>query len=65
MRPSSPTPQDLKPVRHPSKFLPRTMHIRGTILVRLSFQIDGFLAGLSQLLQGNTQPVNQMVQSVL
>ena len=58
MRPSSPTPQSLQPVRHPSKFHPRTMRIRGTIQVRLSFQIDGFLTGLSQK-YGNTQPVNQ------
>ena len=59
MRPSSPTPQGLQPVRHPSKFTPRTMRIRGTIQVRLSFQIDGFLTGPSQL-QGDTQPMNQM-----
>ena len=59
MRPSSPTPQGLRSVRHPSKFLPRTERIRGTIQVRLSFQIDGFLTDPSQL-QGNTQPVNQM-----
>ena len=31
MRPSSPTPQGLQPVRHPSKFLPRTKRIRWTI----------------------------------
>ena len=54
MRPSSPTPQGLQPVRHPSKFTPRTMRIRETIQVRLSFQIDGFLTGPSQL-QGDTQ----------
>ena len=36
-------------VRHPSKFLPRTKRIRGTIQVILSFQIDGFLTGPSQL----------------
>ena len=47
MRPASPTPQRLQPVRHPSKFTPRTERIRGTIQVRLSFQIDGFLTGLS------------------
>ena len=35
MRPSSPTPQGLQPVRHPSKFHPRTERIRGTIQVRL------------------------------
>ena len=58
MRPPSPTPQGLQPVRHPSKFPPRTMRIRGTIQVRLSFQIDGFLTGPSQL-QGDTQPTNQ------
>ena len=45
-----------KPVRHPSKFHPRTLRIRGTIQVRLSFQIDGLLTGPSQL-QCNTQPV--------
>ena len=59
MRPSSPTPQGLQPVRHPSKFTPRTERIRGTIQVRLSFQIDGFLTGPSQL-QGDTQAMNQM-----
>ena len=59
MRPSFPTPQCLQPLRHPSKFTQRTMRIRGTIQVRLSFQIDGFLTGPSQR-QGNTQPVNQM-----
>ena len=48
MRPSSPTPQGLQPVHHPSKFSPRTERIQGTIQVRLSFQIDGFLTGLSQ-----------------
>ena len=37
-----------KPVRHPSKFSPRTEQIQGTIQVRLSFQINGFLTGLSQ-----------------
>ena len=40
------------------------MRIRGTIQVRLSFQIDGFLTGLSQRL-GDTQPMNQMEQLVL
>ena len=45
MRPSCPTPQGLRPVRHPSKFTPRTERIRGTILVRLYLQIDGFLTG--------------------
>ena len=59
MRPSSPTPQGLRPVRHPSTFPPRTERIRGTIQVRLSFQIDGFLTGPSQFL-GDTQPMNQM-----
>ena len=49
MRPSSPTPQGLRPVRHPSKFLPRTMRFRGSIQERLSFQIDGFLTGPWQL----------------
>ena len=49
MRPSFPTPQGLQPVRHLSKFPPRTERIRGTIQVRLSFQIDGFLTGPSQL----------------
>ena len=48
MRPSIPTPQCLQPVRHPSKFPPRAKRIRGTIQVRLSFQIDGFFTGLSQ-----------------
>ena len=64
MRPSFPTPQGLQPVRHPSKFPPRTVRIRGTIQVRLSFQIDGFLTGRSQL-QGDAQPMNQMKQLVL
>ena len=36
-RPSFPTPQSLQPVRHPSKFSPRTNRIRRTIQVRLSF----------------------------
>ena len=49
MRPSSPTPQGLQPVRHPSKFTPRTERIRGTIQVKLSFQIDGFATDPSQL----------------
>ena len=48
--PSSPTPQGLRPVRHPSKFPSALqMRIQGTIQVRLSFQIDGFLNGPSQL----------------
>ena len=34
MRPSSPTPQGLQEVRHPSKFLPRRERIRGTIQVK-------------------------------
>ena len=59
MRQSSPAPQGLRPVRHPSKFHPRTERIRGTIQVRLSFQIDEFLTGPSQL-KGDTQPMNQM-----
>ena len=59
MRPSSPTPQGLRPVRHLSKFSPSTMHIRGTIQIRLSVQIDGFLTGPSKLL-GDSQPMNQM-----
>ena len=49
MRPSSPTPQCLQPVRHHSKFPPRIMHIRETFQIRLYFQIDGFLTDLSQL----------------
>ena len=48
MRPSCPTLQSLRPVRHLSKFSPRTKRILGTIQVRLSFQIDGFLTGLPQ-----------------
>ena len=48
MRPSFPTPQRLQPVRHPSKFSPRRERTQKTIQVRLSFQIDGFLTGLSQ-----------------
>ena len=34
MRPSSPTPQGLRPVRHPSKFSPLTQRIRGTIQIQ-------------------------------
>ena len=59
MRPSFPTPQGLQSVRHPSKFLPRRERIRGTIQVKLSFHIDGFLTDPSQF-QGDTQPMNQM-----
>ena len=64
MRLSSPTPQGLRSVRHPSKFHPRTMHIRGTIQVILSSQIDGFLTDSSQFLD-DTQQVNQKEQWVL
>ena len=49
MRPSFPTPQGLRSVRHPSKFLPRAERIRGTIQEILSFQIDGFATDPSQL----------------
>ena len=59
MRPSSPTPQGLRPVRHPYKFPPRRERIRGTIKVKFSFQIDGFLTDPSQL-QCDTQSMNQM-----
>ena len=59
MRPSFPTPQGLRPVRHLSKFSPRKERIRGTIQVKLSFQIDGFVTDPSQFL-GDTQPMNQM-----
>ena len=59
MRPSFPTPQGLRSVRHPSKCPPRTERIRGTIQVRLSFQIDGFSIDPSQL-YCDTQPMNQM-----
>ena len=59
MRPSFPTPQGLRSVRHPSKFPPRGERIRGTIQVKLSFQIDGFGTDPSQFL-GNTQPMKQM-----
>ena len=48
MRPSFPTPQGLRSVRHLSKFLPRIERIRGTIQVKLSFQIDGFATDPSQ-----------------
>ena len=51
MRPSSPTPQGLQSVRHPSKFTPRGERIQGTIQVKLSFQIDGFLTGLRIFLE--------------
>ena len=40
MRPSSPKPQGVQPLCHPSKFNPRTKRIQVTIQVRLSFQID-------------------------
>ena len=46
---TSATPQCLQPICHPSKFHPRTMRVRGTIQVRLSFLIDGFLTAPSQL----------------
>ena len=59
MRPPSPTPHGLRSVRHPSKFHPRTERIRGTIQVKLSFQINGFGTDPSQL-NGDTQPMNQM-----
>ena len=59
MRPSFPTPQGLQSGRHPSKFPPRTERIPGTIQVKLSFQIDGFVTDPSQL-QDDTQPMNQM-----
>ena len=59
MRPSSLTPQGLRSVRHPSKFPPRRERIRGTIQVKLSFQIEGFGTDPSQLL-GDAQPMNQM-----
>ena len=49
MRPSFPTAQGLRSVRHPSKFPPRRERIQGTIQEKLSFQIDGFLTGPSQL----------------
>ena len=64
MRPSFPTPQG-RSVRHPSKLHPRTERIRGTIHVRFSFQIDGFLTGPSQLFKGDSQPMNQKEKSVL
>ena len=57
------SPQCLQPICHPSKFTPRTNRIRGTIQARLSFQIDGFLNGLSERL-GHTQQVNQTEWSV-
>ena len=60
-----------QPVRHPSKFPPRAKRIQGIFQVRFSFQIEGFLTGLSQrygntgLLTGlsqrygNTQPITK------
>ena len=59
MRPSFPTPQGLRSVRHPSKFPSRTERIRGTIQVKLSFQLDGFVTDPSQL-KDDIQPMNQM-----
>ena len=53
--------QGLRSVRHFSKFPPRTERIRGTIQVRRSFQIDGFVTDPSQL-WCDTQPMNQMEQ---
>ena len=41
-------PQRLQALCHPSKFSPRTKRIQGKIKVKLSFQNDGFLTGLSQ-----------------
>ena len=58
MRPSFPTPQRLRSVRHPSKFHTRTERVRGRIQVTLSLQNDGFLNGPWQW--GDTQPMNQM-----
>ena len=49
MRPSFPTPQGLQSVRHPSKFPPRRERIRGTIQVKLTFQIDVFGTDPSKL----------------
>ena len=49
MRPSFPTPQGLRSVRHLSKFTPRKERIRGTIQIKLSFQIDGCVTDPSQL----------------
>ena len=60
MRPSSPVPQWLQPFCHPSKFLPRTERIQGTIQVRLSFQIGGFFTGPSQR-KGETNEPNGMI----
>ena len=45
MRPSFPTPQGLRSVRHPSKFTPQPMHIRWIFLARLSYQIGGVSTG--------------------
>ena len=59
MLPWFPTPLCLQPLCHLFKFSPRTERIRGTIQVRLSFQIDGFLTDPSQFLDNNTQPSNQ------
>ena len=56
MRPSFPTPKFLQTIRHPSKSHPRTERIQGTIQVRISFQIDGFLTCLSQKLGNKHSP---------
>ena len=45
-------------------FSPRTERIQGTIQVRLSFQIERFLTGVSQR-KGITQPMNQTEWLVL
>ena len=49
MRPSSSTPQGLQPICHPSKFISNTDGIQGIFQVKLSFQIDRFLTGLSKM----------------
>ena len=63
MRPSFPTPQGLQLLCHPSKVLPRTKRIQGTIQVNF-FLIDGFLTGPTQK-WCNTQPMYQTEWSVL
>ena len=59
MRPSLPAPQDPQPAGLLSKFTPHTINNRGRFQGVLSFQIDGFLTGLSWIWD-DIQPMNQM-----
>ena len=63
MRPSSPTPQGLRSVRHLSKFT-RVWSVSEELCRWIFLQIDGFFTRLSQQ-KGNTQPVNPMEWAIL